>query len=119
MKNYKYTKCVIGLGLNDKNSRRQEIETGAAFGILQNMLCSRFYGATVVNASGIYTHADDGGQVCEASYMIVLYFVNRRQVCDFAGELCRVFNQESVTIEATRRGLLGDRLTVEFFSPGE
>lgn len=111
-------KAVICLGLNDKDSKRQEIETSAAAGILSGLLCSRFAGATVTACAGIYTH-DNGQQVKENSLSVVLYFVTLEQVRDFAGELCRVFNQESVTIETVRRGFFGDRLSVEFFQPGK
>lgn len=118
MKQTELKKAVICLGLNDKDSKRQEIETSAAAGILSGLLCSRFAGATVTACAGIYTH-DDGTQVNENSFIIVLYFVTLEQVRDFAGELCRVFNQESVTIETVRRGWFGGRLNVEFFQPGK
>jgi hypothetical protein len=117
MKQTKLQKAVISLGLNDKDSKRQELETSAA-GILSGLLCSRFAGATVTACAGIYTH-DNGQQVRENSLSVVLYFVTLEQVRDFAGELCRVFNQESVTIETVRRGFFGDRLSVEFFQPGK
>lgn len=118
MKKTNLQKAVICLGLNDKDSKRQEIETSAAAGILSGLLCSRFAGATVTACAGIYTH-DNGQQVRENSLSVVLYFVTLEQVRDFAGELCRVFNQESVTIETVRRGFFGDRLSVEFFQPGK
>lgn len=118
MKQTNLQKAVICLGLNDKDSKKQEIETAAAGRILSGLLCSRFYGATVTRCAGIYTH-DDGTQVNENSFTIVLYFVTLEQVRDFARELCRVFNQESVTIETVRRGWFGDRLNVEFFQPGK
>ena len=118
MKNTQLKKSVLCLGLNDKDSKRQEIETAAAGRILSGLLCSRFAGATVTACAGIYTH-DDGTQVNENSFNIVLYFVTLEQVRDFARELCRVFNQESVTIETVRRGWFGDRLNVEFYSPAE
>ena len=118
MKQTELKKAVICLGLNDKDSKRQEIETSAAAGILSGLLCSRFAGATVTACAGIYTH-NNGEQVRENSFSVVLYFVTLEQVRDFAGELCRVFNQESVTIETVRRGWFGDRLNVEFFQPGK
>ena len=111
-------KAVVCLGLNDKDSKKQEIATAAARRILSGLLCSRFAGATVTACSGIYTH-DNGEQVNENSFAITLYFVTLEQVRDFAGELCRVFNQESVTLETVRRGWFGDRLNVEFFKPGK
>lgn len=118
MKQTNLQKAVICLGLNDKDSKKQEIETAAAAATLRGLLCSRFYGATVTACAGIYTH-DNGEQVRENSFSVVLYFVTLEQVRDFAGELCRVFNQESVTIETVRRGFFGDRLNVEFFQPGK
>lgn len=118
MKQTNLQKAVICLGLNDKDSKKQEIETAAAAATLRGLLCSRFYGATVTACAGIYTH-DNGEQVRENSFSVVLYFVTLEQVRDFAGELCRVFNQESVTVETVRRGFFGDRLNVEFFQPGK
>lgn len=108
-------KVTICLGLNDKETKTQIIKTGDAKRVLTGLICSRFFGATVTTCSGIYTH-DDGTQINENSFSIVLYFVEDKQVRDFAGELCRVFNQESVTIETVKTGLFGDRLQVEFFS---
>lgn len=113
MKHYK--KAIICLGLNDKDTKTQLIKTGDAKRVLSGLLCSRFCGSTVTTCDGIYTH-DDGTQVNETSFSIVLYFVEDKQVRDFAAELCRVFNQESVTLETVRRGLFGDRLRVDFFS---
>lgn len=110
------TKAVICLGLNDKDTKKQEISTATAARVLSDMLTSRFAGATVTACKGIYTH-DNGDQVCENSFSIVLYSVELEKVRAFADELCRVFNQESVTIETVRRGLFGDRLDVEFYKP--
>ena len=115
MRNKEYKKVIICLGLNDKDTKKQEFATAQAAAILSNLLCTRFVGATVTEAAGIYTH-NNGEQVRESSFVVVLYFVNDRQVKEFASLLCRTFNQESVTIEKVRRGWFGDHLTVEFFS---
>ena len=115
MRNKEYKKVTICLGLNDKDTKIQKIATSRAAAILSDILCRRFAGATVINAAGVYTH-DAGEQVQEASFVIILYFVNELQVKEFASLLCRTFNQESVTIEKVRRGWFGDHLTVEFFS---
>lgn len=118
MKRTNLQKAVICLGLNDKRTKKQEIETGRAAEILSGLLCERFAGATVTTCAGIYTY-DNGDQVRENSFSIVLYFVTLEQVREFAGELCRVFNQDCVTVETVRRGFFGDRLSVEFYSPAE
>lgn len=117
MKQTQLKKAVVCLGLNDKDSKTQKIETAAAAATLRGLLCSRFYGATVTACAGSIRTTTANRN--ENSFAITLYFVTLEQVRDFAGELCRVFNQESVTIETVRRGFFGDRLNVEFFQPGK
>lgn len=91
-------KANIFLGLNDKETKRQKISTRRAARILAGLLCERFDGATVQFCKGIYKH-ENGRQVRENSFNIILYYVDLETVRAFASELCRVFNQETVLID--------------------
>lgn len=94
----KTTKVILYLGLNDKDTKRQKISTRRASRILAGLLCERFDGATVQFCKGIYKH-QNGRQVRENSFNIILYYVDLDTIRAFASELCRVFNQESILID--------------------
>lgn len=94
------TKYTLYIGLNDKDSRKQEIKTGRALDIVTAALlpCG---GATISEARGIYTH-DDGGTVEEPTI--------RAEILDFSGdalqhiraaaaELKQALNQESIALQ--------------------
>lgn len=50
------TKFTLFVGLNDKESKQQEISTVDAYKIISNMITARFDGGTISEATGIYKH---------------------------------------------------------------
>ena len=92
---------TLYLGLNDKDTKTQKIDTIEAYKVCQNMCADFFGGGTIFSAKGVYKH-DDGSIVIENTLRIeVLEFNNsiREQVRDFVGTLKSVFNQESVAVQ--------------------
>ena len=65
----------IYIGLNDQESKKQEIDTNDALVIVSEYLANHFEGATAYNAIGIYKH-ENGEVVRENSIVIELVFVN-------------------------------------------
>lgn len=88
-------KCTIYLGLNDKITKKQEIETPAAIEILARYLKD----ATITEATGFYTH-DDGTFVVEKTLKIEkIDFPGEFDMERAAADLKQMFNQESVAFE--------------------
>lgn len=92
---------TLYLGLNDKNTKTQKIDTVEAYKICENMCADFFGGATIFSAKGIYKH-DDNTVVIENTLRIEIlefdtYIFER--VRDFVGTLKSVFNQESVAVQ--------------------
>ena len=92
-------KASIFLGLNDKDSKLQKIETAAAVEMLKASLLRYFVGASIIpNVIGIFKH-DDGILVTENSILTIIYGYDRAAVLHFIEDLKKEFNQESITLE--------------------
>lgn len=92
----KIIKYSLYLGLNDKDTKTQKIDTLEAYKILCNLLKSyNVEGFTVYNAHGFYVH-DDGSFTVENTLKIELMFINEKIVDDIIKQLKIIFNQESV-----------------------
>lgn len=85
----------IYIGLNDQQTKKQEIETETALIKVSEYLADHFEGATAYNAIGIYKH-ENGEIVRENSIVIELVFVNDQDVMTMIDHFRVVFNQESV-----------------------
>lgn len=91
-------KFTLYLGLNDKDSKVQEISTLEAYKITQKILLSYVEGATIFESDGIYKH-EDGTIVIEKTLKIELLFVEREVVDKIVKELKLAFNQESIALQ--------------------
>lgn len=95
-KENKIVKYSLYLGLNDKDTKTQKIDTLEAYKMLCNLLKSyNVEGFTVYNAHGFYVH-DDGSFTVENTLKIELMFINEKIVDDIIKQLKIIFNQESV-----------------------
>lgn len=92
------TKFTLFVGLNDKDSKQQEIGTVDAFKIVSNLIASRFDGGTVSEATGIYKH-DNGTFVTETTLRVELLFASTEHVRSFVNDLKNVLNQESIAVQ--------------------
>ena len=91
----KYTICV---GLFDKDSKRQEVNTLDAYKIACNLFARYTGGATITEGRGIYTH-ESGEIVIEPSLVCAVYGATLESVEMVAAALKDALNQESVAIE--------------------
>ena len=89
------------MGLNDKDTKKQEHPTEEAFNLFQSLVLRQFDGATVWSAKGIYTH-EDGTQVSENTLCCELIFADYVHVKKFVTLLKEVFNQESIAVQMTK-----------------
>lgn len=91
---------TLYLGLNDKDTKTQKIDTIEAYKVCENMCTDFFDGATIFDAKGIYKH-DDNTIVIENTLRIeILEFDNSivENVREFVRILKSVFNQESIAV---------------------
>ena len=88
-------KITLYVGLNDKDTKTQKIDTQEANKITMNIITSYTDGATIFNATGIYKH-EDGTIVLENTLRIELYEVNDEALTAIIDTLKRTLNQESI-----------------------
>lgn len=100
MKNTQIKKYVLFVGLFDKNTKIQKIDTVAACNLIQNIILSNgLDGATISNASGIYKH-NDGQIIIEPSVRVELLFATDKQIKNICTAVKNALNQESVALES-------------------
>ena len=92
------TKFTLFVGLNDKDSRQQEINTVDVYKIISNMITAAFDGGTVSEATGIYKH-QDGTFTTETTLRIEILFASVEQIKPFVQELKKVLNQETIAVQ--------------------
>ena len=93
-------KRVLFVGLFDKDTKTQKIDTVAACNLIQNIILSNgLDGATISNATGIYKH-DDGQIIIEPSVRIELLFATEKQIKNICEAIKTALNQESVVLES-------------------
>ena len=91
-------KFTLYLGLNDKDTKKQEINTIEAYKIVNNVVNNYCDGATIYECQGIYKH-DNGTIVFEKTLKIELMFVDRLTVVSLVKDLNEIFNQESIVLQ--------------------
>ena len=88
-------KITLYVGLNDKDTKTQKIDTLEATKIVENLIFKMTDGATIYNATGIYKH-DDGTIVIENTLRIELIECADAIVKKLIDTLKTVLNQESI-----------------------
>lgn len=95
-KENKIVKYSLYLGLNDKDTKTQKIDTLEAYKMLCNLLKSyNVEGFTVYNAHGFYVH-DDGTYTVENTLKVELMFIDEITIDNIIKQLKIIFNQESI-----------------------
>lgn len=92
------TKYTLYIGLNDKDTKRQEVQTLEAFKVSANIFKALTGGATISEAQGIYTH-DNGDIVIEKTLRCEVYGATLEAITQAADQLKTALNQESILIE--------------------
>ena len=92
----KEKKFILNIGLNDKDTKFQKIDTIEAYKIVENTLLGKeIKGYTIYQGQGLYKH--DNGQITRENTLIVeLMFVDEKQVDKVIQTLKLTLNQESI-----------------------
>lgn len=91
MQNYR-----IYIWLNDKNTKKQEINTIDAYKIATNLLIKYFGGWTINEWKGVYTH-ENWDVVIENT--LICSICTSEKIEDFIKDCKIIYNQESIMIE--------------------
>ena len=89
-------KYQLYLGLNDKDTKLQKIDTVEAYKMVENILLNNeITGYTIYQARGVFKH-EDGHITQENTLIIEMIFVEEELVDDILQILKTVFNQEMI-----------------------
>lgn len=89
-----FTKFNLYIGLNDKDSKVQEISTVDAYKIVSALVGD----CTIQEAKGIYTH-QDGTKVLETTLVVqIIDFAGTLDIVPLVNSLKVALNQESIAV---------------------
>ncbi len=88
-------KITLYVGLNDKETKTQKIDTVEAVKIVSNLIYTMMDGGTIYNATGIYKH-DNGEIVIENTLRIELIECDEKALGRLIETLKNVLNQETI-----------------------
>lgn len=92
-------KHILYVGLNDKDSKLQEVNTLDAYKVINNILSGVGYdGWTITEATGFYKH-ESGEIVIEKSLQVLICFADDKKTSEAIKQIKQVLNQESVILE--------------------
>ena len=91
-------KITLYVGLNDKDTKQQKIETMEAFKIVSNLVTVFADGGTIYNATGIYKH-ESGEIVIENTLRVELIEIAETALEELIKALKAVLNQESIIVQ--------------------
>ncbi len=90
-------KVTFYIGLNDKDSKIQEIETQNAKNTIQDIFYNVVNGCTIYNAQGVYKH-DNGMKVKENTIIVECFDMDEKDIYYIAEYLKKALNQESIAV---------------------
>lgn len=93
---------TIITGLNDKDTKQQEITTEQAEKKISEIILDHSDGATLTRCNGIYKHID-GAVVIEQSIKIEIAGITTEQALKIAGRIKSALNQESIYFSKTEQ----------------
>lgn len=95
----KINKFTLYVGLNDKDTRKQEIDTEVAQDKISKILANYgIEGATFLGAKGLYTYITDNKTEQENTFKIEVLFAKRKQIEKAVAEIKKSLNQETVAV---------------------
>lgn len=93
-------KATISVGLNDRETKTQLVNTDAAEDYIADVIADEIGFGTIYRTKGVYKH-DDGHTVKENTIVIVIDDIDRTKALKLSEQFARKFNQESVAVEFT------------------
>ena len=92
-------KYTLNVGLNDKDSKKQEIsEIESCSRIIESLNESLIDGYTIHNANGFYTH-ENGKQVNEKTIIVDIVGEKKEKILKACDSIKKKLNQESILIQ--------------------
>lgn len=89
----KLTQYSMFIGLNDKETKKQEVTTDKAIELVSDVI----KGGSIQTIQGVYTH-NDGTKVKETTLKVDVLYSDDATVRLYADDLKRLLNQESILI---------------------
>lgn len=89
---------TLYVGLNDKDTKAQKIDTLEAYKIVSNLLVATVGGGTIYQAQGIYKH-DNGDIVIENTLRIEIIEASEKDIGYIIKTLKTILNQESIILQ--------------------
>lgn len=96
------TKTLLTIGLNDKDTEQQKIESPAAKNIIANILLNQFniFAFTMFECSGVYKMESTSNIIFENSIRVEIATDDELTTADaIIAELKKELNQESIMME--------------------
>ena len=94
-------KYTLYIGLNDKDTKRQQLDTLEASKIVQNILTEKTDGGTIYNATGVYRH-HDGTIIIENTLRVEIVAVALEAIQEAVDIIKIALNQESIIMQTER-----------------
>ena len=94
-------KYTLYIGLNDKDTKQQNINTLDASKIVQNVLTEKTGGGTISSATGVYKH-DDGTVIIENTLRVEIVAAALEAVREAINIIKTALNQESIILQTER-----------------
>lgn len=91
-------KHTLFIGLNDKDSKQQEISTLDAFKTVLNITKKYYDGGTITESKGFYTH-NSGEITIETSLVLSILFADIEKTLKLIAEVKQALNQESIALQ--------------------
>ena len=92
-------KHTFYIGLNDKDSKIQMIDTLTAARLIQQTFAKHKTDCTITNGNGVYTHSDGTITTEQTIIVTVFEFGNETPIIPICNDLKQLLNQESIAVE--------------------
>ena len=89
------------LGLNDKDSKKQEFATLDAYKIASKLATKKFDGCTITQSQGYYRDSNNN-LILENTLQIQIATNNKKAIFEYCKLLKTIFNQECILIYETQ-----------------
>ena len=96
-------KVTVFIGLNDKDSKKQEISFIEARSLLSQFIAQVVGVGTLSEAAGVYTH--ENGETVQETTIRAEFYVEKKdleKIAEFVRFAKSILNQESVAVEVSR-----------------